>query len=208
MLMMISANDLIPSISGGSRASRSTWVAASARYAEVDRGGAEVLRPGRAQLRHAALRRIAGLRLRRNHRFRPPGRGLRGRRADVAGPDRRHRLRLGGPGLQDLGRAVPHVDAGRLRGRADAGHRLLRRGAQGRGDRPVRPRPGRPVWRPHRPVAADHHRHLDPVDDPRCLRRHRPVEHQAPDGVFLDRPCRLRDGRPRRRDPRRACAAC
>jgi NADH-quinone oxidoreductase subunit N len=38
----------------------------------------------------------------------------------------------GRPRLQDFGRAVPHVDAGRLRRRADAGHRLLRRRAQGR----------------------------------------------------------------------------
>ena len=42
--------------------------------------------------------------------------------------------------LQDLGRAVPHVDARRLRGRADAGHRLLRRRAQGRGHGDVRAR--------------------------------------------------------------------
>jgi NADH-quinone oxidoreductase subunit N len=31
------------------------------------------------------------------------------------------------PGLQGLGRALPHVDAGRLRGRADPGGGLLRR---------------------------------------------------------------------------------
>ena len=36
------------------------------------------------------------------------------------------------PRLQDQRRAVPHVDARRLRRRADAGHRLLRLGAQGR----------------------------------------------------------------------------
>ena len=37
------------------------------------------------------------------------------------------------PRLQDQRGAVPHVDARRLRRRADAGHRLLRLGAQGRG---------------------------------------------------------------------------
>ena len=41
-------------------------------------------------------------------------------------PRRRH-------GLQGLGRAVPHVDARRLRGLADAGDAVLRHGAQGRG---------------------------------------------------------------------------
>ena len=45
--------------------------------------------------------------------------------AGVAGPDRRHRVHPGRAGVQDLGRAVPHVDAGRLRGRADAGHRCF-----------------------------------------------------------------------------------
>ena len=47
---------------------------------------------------------------------------------------------IAGLRLQGLGGAVPHVDARRLRGRADAGHRLLRRGAQGGGDGAVRPR--------------------------------------------------------------------
>ena len=43
-----------------------------------------------------------------------------------------------GPRLQGLRRAVPHVDARRLRGRADADHRLLRRLAQDRGHGAVR----------------------------------------------------------------------
>ena len=55
--------------------------------------------------------------------------GAAGRRRPI-GLDLRHRLRRGRPRLQDLGRAVPHVDAGRLRGRADAGDGLLRLGAQ------------------------------------------------------------------------------
>ena len=55
-----------------------------------------------------------------------PGSGGRDR------PHHRHRLRGRGPRLQGLRRAVPHVDARRLRGRADAGHRLLRRRAQDR----------------------------------------------------------------------------
>ena len=46
----------------------------------------------------------------------------------------RARLRARRPRLQDQRGAVPHVDARRLRRRADAGHRLLRHRAQGRGD--------------------------------------------------------------------------
>ena len=42
--------------------------------------------------------------------------------------------------VQDLGRAVPHVDAGRLRGRADDRHRVHVDGRQGGGVRRVRPR--------------------------------------------------------------------
>ncbi len=52
----------------------------------------------------------------------------------AARPRLRPGLRAGGAGLQDLGRALPHVDARRLRGLADAGHRLLRRRAQDGGD--------------------------------------------------------------------------
>ena len=57
------------------------------------------------------------------------GEGVRRRhRADLRPgvPDRRARL-------QGLRRAVPHVDARRLRRRADADHRLLRHGGQGGG---------------------------------------------------------------------------
>ncbi len=47
--------------------------------------------------------------------------------------DRRHLragVRAGGPRVQDFRRAVPHVDARRLRGRADAGDDVLRLRAQ------------------------------------------------------------------------------
>ena len=98
--------------------------------AALDRGRPEIFRPRRAVLGHAALRRLADLWLHRH------------------GLVRRHRRRrrsTGGIGLifglvflfaglllQGLGGAVPHVDAGRLRGRADAGHGVLRRRAEGR----------------------------------------------------------------------------
>ena len=50
-----------------------------------------------------------------------------------------------------------------------------------------------------RPVAADHHLHLHPLDGARRVRRHRPEQHQAPDGVQLDRQYGLHPGRARRR---------
>ena len=59
-----------------------------------------------------------------------------GRRA--AGPAVRPGVHAGGPCLQGLGGAVPHVDARRLRRRAHAGDRLLRHRAQGGGDGAVR----------------------------------------------------------------------
>ena len=63
----------------------------------------------------------------------------------------RPRVRACGAGLQDLGRAVPYVDAGRVRGRADAGHDLLRLRPEDRGDgdpgscRRSPPSPGSPA---------------------------------------------------------------
>ena len=98
-----------------------------ARQPALDRGGAEVLRARGAVLGPAALRREPDLRLRRHHRA-SPGSPRRSAAAPLplglvvrAGvPLRRHRL-------QGLGGAVPHVDARRLRGLADAGDGLLRR---------------------------------------------------------------------------------
>ena len=51
----------------------------------------------------------------------------------------------------------------------------------------------------HPRLAADHRLHLDRLDGARRLRRDRPEQHQAPDGLFLDRPHGLRAGGPRRR---------
>ena len=58
----------------------------------------------------------------------PPRSGARRRRRAAA---HRHRAGGHGAGLQGLRRAVPPVDAGRLRGRADARDRLHGRGHQG-----------------------------------------------------------------------------
>ena len=54
------------------------------------------------------------------------------REGAVARPAVRPRLRARRPRLQGQRGAVPHVDARRLRRRADPGHRFLRLGAQGR----------------------------------------------------------------------------
>ena len=50
------------------------------RSTALDRGRPEVLRPRRAVLGHAALRRLAGLRLRRHDHLRRPGQALAGSR--------------------------------------------------------------------------------------------------------------------------------
>ena len=84
-------------------------------------------------------------------------------------------------------------------GRADAGHRLLRFGRQdgGGGDHRARRHhrlPGR-----QGSVAPDRRLHLHRVDAARLFRGDRTEEHQAADGLFLDRPYGLRADRPRRR---------
>ena len=86
-------------------------------------------------------------------------------------------------GLQGLGGALPYVDARRLRRRADACDRLLRRGAQGRGYGAAAPGLPRPLPRACRPVGPDHHLRLDRLHGPRRLRRNRAEEHQAADGL-------------------------
>ena len=88
-------------------------------------------------------------------------------------PARRHRL-------QDLRGAVPHVDARRLRGRADAGDRLLRRRPQGRRHGADHPRRHGAVRPGHARLAADRRLPLDRLDGARRLRRDRPEQPQAP----------------------------
>ena len=72
---------------------------------------------------------------------------VRRRHAAVGRADHRPCLRHGRPRLQGLGGAVPHVDARCLRGRADAGHRILLGRAEDGGDRAVRALPDRAVRR-------------------------------------------------------------
>ena len=79
----------------------------------------------------------------------------------------RHRLRARRPRLQDQRGAVPHVDARRLRRRADAGHRLLRQRAQGRGDGAAGPRRDRGDGPGDRRLAADRDLRGAGLDHPR-----------------------------------------
>ena len=89
-----------------------------------------------------------------------------------------------GPGLQDVGRAVPHVDARRLRGRAVAGDRLHGGRAQGRGGRAAAAGPDGAVRRLGRRSGSRSWCVLAlGVDGPGRLRRDRPDQHQAPDGL-------------------------
>ena len=179
------------------------------RLGALDRGRAQVFRPRRARLGHAALRRLADLRLCRHDRASTGLAKLFGGGAQaVHRPDHRPRLRHGRARLQGLGGAVPHVDPGRLRRRPDPGHRVLLGGAEDRRDRAVRALPDRAVRRPGGRVAAGHRVPVGRLDGARRGRRDRPDQHQAADGLQLDRPCRLRADRPRRGQPEPASAAC
>ena len=96
-----------------------------AGFHPLDRSRAQIFRPRLAVVRHDAVRYLADLRL-LGHA------GLRGRRCvdqglrGVGRDDLRPRVPDRRPRVQDLRRAVPHVDAGRLRGFADTDHRLPR----------------------------------------------------------------------------------
>ena len=88
----------------------------------------------------------------RRHRRR-----VRARRHAFDRPAVRPRVRARRPRLQDQRGAVPHVDARRLRRRADAGHRLLRLGAQGRRRCCSRPASASSAGPGDRRLAADRH---------------------------------------------------
>ena len=99
-------------------------------------GGGQVLPARRLRLGLLPLRPGAGL---RRHRQRPPARHPRGRpRRGQRHPARaRARAAHRRPAVQGQRRAVPHLDAGRLPGGADPGHRLhggLHEGRRVRGD--------------------------------------------------------------------------
>ena len=158
---------------------------AAPRQREIDRGGPEVFRPGRAQLGSAAVWREPGLRLHRHHEFR--GHHRRRRRPGTFRPAVGARLRDLGSGLQGLGRALPHVDAGCLRGRTHPRDRLLCHGPKGRGDGALCTGHVRCLWRDHDRLAADPGALVGALDVPGGRGRHRPARHQAADGLFVHR---------------------
>ena len=80
------------------------------RLRALDRGRAEIFRSRRARLGHAALRRLADLRVRRHDRVRRSGAIVRRRRGAVGRADHRCRLRHGRARVQGIGGAVPYVD--------------------------------------------------------------------------------------------------
>ena len=104
--------------------------------------------------------------------------------------------------LQGVGGAVPHVDARRVRGRADAGHGVLCLRAEGRRDGVVRARRYDGISQPSRCSGSRSSCSVDRLDGARRFCRDRPDQHQAADGLFLDRPHGLRAGRTCRRHRR------
>ncbi len=125
-------------------------------------GRAEVLPARGLLLRLLPLRRRADLRLRRLDAVRRHQRGGPQRHRQPGAAADRHGHARGRPAVQGRRRAVPGLDARRLPGRPDRGHRLHGRRHQGRGVR----RPAAAVLRRlrRRPLdlAADAVDHRDP----------------------------------------------
>jgi hypothetical protein len=115
-------------------------------------------------------------------------------------------LCVGGAGLQDIGCAVPYVDAGRLRGRADAGDRLLCGCAKNGGDGASGACCVGSIQADSGRLAADCRVHFDRLDGAWRVRRHRPAKHQAADGLFVDWPYGLCACGVCRRQRESACA--
>ena len=101
-------------------------------------------------------------------------------------------------GVQDRRRPVPLLDAGRLPGLADAGHRLPLGRAQDRRLRPDHPAVRRRARAARRRLEHRDHGPRGPDDDARQPRRAGPGQRQADARLLLDRPHRLHAGRVRR----------
>ena len=115
-----------------------------------------------------------------------------------AGPGR-HRPGRRRARLQDLDRPLPPVDARRLRGRADADHRLHGGGDQGGGVRRLRPLLRRRAGRRGGRLAAGARGARRGLDRDRQRRRARPGLAEAPARLLRRRPGRLHPRRPGRR---------
>ena len=134
MMVMASAADFMTLYLGLELQSLALYVLAAFDRDNVrsTEAGPQIFRARRALVGNDALRHLADLRLYRHDQLcrcrddRGRGRSLHRAHLRPRVPDR-------GSRLQGLRRAVPHVDARRLRGRADADHGLLRGLAQDRG---------------------------------------------------------------------------
>ena len=114
MFLMVSASSFIAVYMGLELQSLALYVLAAFNRdsLQIKRSGPQIFRPGRAVVRHDAVRHLPDLRLHGHD-------GILGHRpcddvADQYRPDLRHRVSDRGLRVQGLGRAVPYVDAGRL----------------------------------------------------------------------------------------------
>ena len=162
-------------------------------------GGAQVLRDRGVRVGLLPLRHRAGLRRHRQHLARARhARARRGRPAGAAARRAGRGAAAGGLRLQGRERAVPHVDARRLRGRADHGHGLHVRGREGgrlrRAAARLRLRPREPGG----PLAAAGGGARGRHDGGRQPGGARPDQPEADAGLLLDRARGLPDERARR----------
>ncbi|CAA9526051.1 MAG: NADH-ubiquinone oxidoreductase chain N, partial [uncultured Solirubrobacteraceae bacterium] len=168
---------------------------------DVARVGAEVPDHRLGRLGHARLRAGVALRRHRLDRLLRDAHGdRRGRPRLGHAAARRDRARARRSRVQGVGRAVPPVDARRLRGRADADHRVHGRGHEGGR---VRDPAAALRLRAHRRRADVGRRagHPRDGDDHRRQRRRADADvAQAPARVVVGRPGRLPARRRRRRE--------
>ena len=166
------------------------------RQCALDGSGPEILRPRRAVLGHAALRRVARLRL-HGHRL------LRWHRATrCKGTVRSASCSASSSSLAGIAfkiSAVPfHMWTPDVyEGAPTPVTAFFASAPKMAAMAVIDPRRHRRLSRHPRPVAADHRVHLDRVDGARRVRGHRPAQHQAADGLFVDRPYGLRARRSR-----------
>ena len=210
MMLMGSTRDLLVIFLALEIMSLGVYVMTGLKRTERGRrgGGVQVLRARRVFERVLPLRHRARLRGDRHdqaRRARHAGRQLGAR------PERPARARDGPAArrlrLQGVGGAVPHVDARRLSGRADARDRLHVHRRQGGGVRGLRPRV--PVGaraaaamprRRHGIAWVPCSRHRRPDDDSRHGRRRGADERQTHARVFEHRARRVSARRARRRE--------
>ncbi len=204
--MMLSANDLMTLYVGIETLSLSSYVLAAFRR--------DSLKSAEAGLKYFVLGALASglllLWLVADLRLLPAARDIRSIAAAPAsvGLDLRPRVPDLRPCLQGLGRALPHLDAGRLRGRACAGRGVLLDRAEDRGRGAAGPRDVRDVRTARGQLAADHRDHRGALDADRRVRRAAAEQHQAHPGLLLDLQRRLRPDRHRggrRQSARQPC---